>query len=168
MANLCDDVLDIVEAAREVPSRTALIDKGRRYTYAEAAQRVQERAAALVRPARGRPLHFTAQADFDGLVELLALLYARIPAVLISPKLTACEREALQARLNAIAGAPVEDTAFIVLTSGTTGEPKPVMLTRKGLAAGALAASFFGSAFFSAAGSGFFSAAGFIPSAKIT
>ena len=27
MANLCDDVLDIVEAAREVPSRTALIDK---------------------------------------------------------------------------------------------------------------------------------------------
>lgn len=141
MANLCDDVLDIVEAAREVPSRTALIDKGRRYTYAEAAQRVQERAAALVRPARGRPLHFTAQADFDGLVELLALLYARIPAVLISPKLTACEREALQARLNAIAGAPVEDTAFIVLTSGTTGEPKPVMLTRKGLAAGALAAA---------------------------
>ncbi|MGN1209150.1 MAG: class I adenylate-forming enzyme family protein [Duodenibacillus sp.] len=141
MGNLLVDVLDIVQAAREAPVRTAVIDDSRRWSYAELAERVQSRAAALRRPAGGRPVYCTAQADFEGIVELLALLYARIPAVLLSPKLTEAERLVVRERLESIPEAPAPQTAFIVLTSGTTGVPKPVMLTRTALASGAVAAA---------------------------
>lgn len=125
--------------AHAAPERTTVIEGEVRFNRAALAQKVAERMKTLVRPPQGRPAFLVPKADLDGLVDLLAHWEARIPAALLSPKLTHAERTALIAHADSIAEPLPDDCAFVVFTSGTTGAPKPAILTRDALTAGALA-----------------------------
>ena len=92
-----------------------------------------------MQPAPGRPAFLIPKPDLNGLVDILAHWEAHIPAVLVSPKLTSAEQDALKSHADSIAEPLPDGTAFVVFTSGTTGLPKPAILTRESLTAGARA-----------------------------
>lgn len=127
----------IEDAARECPDGVALTDFGKNYTYGKLNALVHERRAGLYRPAKGRPYILVGDNRLDVFVTLYALLEERIPFLLLHPTLTEHEKEALLKHIHAI-DAPIPDgVAAVLMTSGTTGTPKPAMLTRSALAASA-------------------------------
>lgn len=100
---------------------------------------VSDRTASLLQPAPGRPAFLIPKPDLNGLVDILAHWEAHMPAVLVSPKLTSAEQDALKSHADSISEPLPDGTAFVVFTSGTTGLPKPAILTRESLTAGARA-----------------------------
>ena len=68
-------------------------------------------------------------------METIVLLYALfelgVPALMLHPKLTAAERHVLLESIRHIKDPLPDDTAAVLFTSGTTGLPKPAIITRK-------------------------------------
>lgn len=130
--------LSATTAGKEVPDRPALRIGGFEFTWAQIAERVRTRMATLVRPPAGRPLPFVAEATTEGLTTLFAALVLEVPLLLLSPKLTDAERRTTIAAADAVAEPLPDDAAVVIFTSGTTGRPKPVVLTRRNLVESAL------------------------------
>ena len=131
--------MSVAALALSAPDRTAVVDASRRITWAELARLVSDRTASLLQPAPGRPAFLIPKPDLNGLVDILAHWEAHMPAVLVSPKLTSAEQDALKSHADSISEPLPDGTAFVVFTSGTTGLPKPAILTRESLTAGARA-----------------------------
>ncbi|MFU0842772.1 MAG: AMP-binding domain-containing protein [Burkholderia sp.] len=134
-----DALLSIGAAAAEAPERAAVRTPQGDVTYRELAGFVKERIAQIERPAPGRPALFVAEADLGGIAGILAHLEARIPVMLLSPKLTAYERAEAKKAADAISEPLPEGTAAVIMTSGTTGRPKAAVISRASLAASARA-----------------------------
>jgi O-succinylbenzoic acid--CoA ligase len=137
-----DDAFSIFAAARDAGDTIALRAESANLTYAELAGRVRARLTEL-RPhlVPALPFALIGSNAIDTVVTLHALLEARVPALLLHPKLTAAERDAeMAATLHAAARLP-EDAAVIVYTSGTTGQSRGAVLTRRALLASAHASA---------------------------
>ena len=132
------EALSIAAAAREAPESIGLRTDHRAYTFAELAQLAAQRAAAEASP---QPAVLDGSSSVDTVVALYALLKQRRPVALLHPKLTEPEREAALRAIARGAKSLPADAAVIVLTSGTTGEPRAAVLTRAALAASAAASA---------------------------
>jgi acyl-CoA synthetase (AMP-forming)/AMP-acid ligase II len=129
-------------------------------TFAELAARVARRlgelhAAGALDPQGERPVLVVAHATEPTLETLLALFAAGTPALLGHPRATALELEALSRRARAVpeparggravqpalAAFDPERVAVLMPTSGTTGEPRIVLLSHRALVAAARASA---------------------------
>ncbi len=133
--------LSIRAAAEDAPQAIAIRTADKAITYAHLLDLVNKRIKTLARPKAGRPYVLVGENTLDVFVTLYALLKERIPFLLLHPTLTSHEKESLLSTLRAIKEPVPKEVAAILLTSGTSGTPKPAMLTR-----GALVASAFSSA----------------------
>ncbi len=137
-----NDALSIVAAAREAPRSIGLRTDERDYSFAELAQlAAQRRGAADLQGSAPSPFVLDGTSSVDTVATLYALLEQRRSALLLHPKLTAPERGAALRAVERGADSLPRDAAVIVLTSGTTGEPRAVALTRTALAASAAASA---------------------------
>ncbi len=130
------DALSIFAAAREAADATALTIGAERYTFARLAELTRARLRELPVDAPARPFALNAGNTLASVITLYALLEARRPALLLHPRLTAAEL----GEQNALAQAhrpPPADAAAVLFTSGTTGRPRAVVLTRAALEASA-------------------------------
>jgi O-succinylbenzoic acid--CoA ligase len=131
-----NDPLSITAAAREAGSRTALCVGAQRYTFAELAARAQAFREQLA-PDPPRPYALVGANTLDTAVTLYALLEARVPVLMLHPKLTAAERHAeIEAAARAADALPA-GAAAILYTSGTTGRARGAVLTRAAFVASA-------------------------------
>jgi len=133
-----NDPLSITAAAREAGGRTALLIGDRRYPFAELADLARARHAQLA-PAPHRPYALVGSNTLDTAITLYALLEARVPVLLLHPKLTEAERQAEIDATARAADALPGDAAAILYTSGTTGRARGAVLTRAALVASAQA-----------------------------
>lgn len=125
------DPLSIVDAAREARDAVALRIGARSYTFAQLADLARTRAATLERRKDERVPHALVGTNtLDTLVTFYALLERRIPALMLHPRLTPSEREALLATAARLGPLAHDDAAAVLFTSGTTGEPRGAVLTR--------------------------------------
>ncbi|MCC6216279.1 MAG: long-chain fatty acid--CoA ligase [Polyangiaceae bacterium] len=160
--------LSVVDAAREEPDAIALRHAGASVSWAERAARALGAVAWL--RARGigggraepsAPVALTAEATPAFVAWLDALLLLGVPALLVHPRLVEAERAALlaRARPSLVVASDVEPPpavrtphdvpralspelpALIVTTSGSTGEPRGVVLSRRAIEASASASA---------------------------
>lgn len=121
------------------------------WTYADAEQEVSERAARFRRQSAGLPVSVRGANNAQWVLNVLALLRANIPAILVPQELTGVESNALlqvagtrfrlegdQWEATGIepAGLPEwlgEDIAVGFVTSGTTGEPRVALRAHSSL-----------------------------------
>ena len=137
-----NDPLSIAAAARDAPDAIALHVGRERYTFAQLADLVQARRADLgpeLVPGRAVPL--VGRNTLEKVIALYTLLEARVPVLLLHPKLTAAERAAEIAATERAAGTLAADAAVIMYTSGTTGQARGAVLTRSALVASAQASA---------------------------
>jgi O-succinylbenzoic acid--CoA ligase len=136
------DALSIRAAAAEADGAPALTCDGRTLSFGELAALVDRELPALARDCRdGRPYPLVAGNSVATVVTLFALLEQRIPALLVHPRLTAAERDALLADAARAGRVPHDGAAVIIHTSGTTGAPRGAVLTRSALLASAAASA---------------------------
>lgn len=147
--------LSILEAALDEPDRIGLIADDRAFTFRELAEITQTRCSELsdhfAQIDAGGFVALICNPAMDAIVTLYALWESRIPALLVHPRLTPIERGLLTATVRpallldgAIATHLHEfvpdvpaGCACLVLTSGTTGEPKVAMLSERAIEASA-------------------------------
>ena len=110
----------LTRAAALRPDRVAVQTPGGSLTYAQLERRARARAAVL----DGGPLAIAHPPGLEFAVDLHAALLAGVPAIPIDLRLGEEER----ARRAAVQ--PSAEAATVMFTSGTTGGPKPVELTR--------------------------------------
>ena len=135
-----DDALSISAAACDAGSSIGLRTAERTYTFAELARLahgIRDRLPRRVVP--GGPVPVIGANTVETALTLYALLEARIPALLLHPRLTASERKDILRATAAAGPLDVLDAACVVHTSGTTGVPRAAVLTRAALAASARA-----------------------------
>lgn len=132
-------MVDILQLALPVaPETPVLYGSGRTWTRARLRQAVDERVRALrgeVYPGRIRPL--TVDPDLDGVVELLAVWRVGAVPAPLSPRLTATERSRAVLALSGAEGAAALPgrAAAVLWTSGTSGQPRGVVLSARNLLA---------------------------------
>ena len=157
--------LSVFAAAREAPGEAALVSDGRAVSFEELARATRGplaelSAAGLVAGhTPGLPVAFDATPDLGALLRLQALMALGIPALPLHPGITPEERRGLleRAPIRADLGAspsPVtpgsgsppaqpppddERPLAVVQTSGSTGGPRGVVLSRRAFAASARA-----------------------------
>ncbi|MGE5161527.1 MAG: AMP-binding protein [Betaproteobacteria bacterium] len=137
-----NDPLSITAAARDAPDAVALHVGRERYTFAQLADLVQARRADLgPELVPGRPVPLVARNTLERVIALYTLLEARVPVLLLHPKLTAAERAAEIADTERAAKTLPADAAVIMYTSGTTGQARGAVLTRAALVASAQASA---------------------------
>lgn len=158
-------------ATLDAPDRVALSERApdggwRRWTFAELAAHVSAacwRLAALDLPP-STPVALVASARRETLIAIWALLESGVPLLPLHPRLTAVETGALVLRAGARflaedevtqLGAPLdggirwpeaaphhpEAVAALIFTSGTSGTPRGVVLSRRSFVAGAIASA---------------------------
>jgi O-succinylbenzoic acid--CoA ligase len=132
------DPLSITDAAREAGDAPAVRLDDRTLTFDEIARLAVERARSLASDSSRAPRALVGTNTLETLVTLYALLEHRVPALLVHPRLTASERDALLATAGGL-GPLHADAAAVMFTSGTTGEPRAAVLTRSALVASARA-----------------------------
>jgi O-succinylbenzoic acid--CoA ligase len=127
-----NDPLSIRAAAREAPDRVALHVGERRFTFAELARLAESCLAELDLRDRA-PRALVGANTLEAVVTLYALLEARVPALMLHPRLSAAERaQDVDDTARGAAALPV-DAAAILYTSGTTGRSRGAVLTRAAL-----------------------------------
>lgn len=129
--------LSIRAAAREAGGAPAVVaEDGRVWTFSDLAAAAEPRIAAL--SGRRDAVPVVGHNAVATVVELLALLEAGVPALLLHPRATAAEHAAEIAACEA-AGALPADAAAVIFTSGTTGRSRGAVLTRAAFRASAAA-----------------------------
>jgi O-succinylbenzoic acid--CoA ligase len=137
-----NDPLSITAAARDAADAVALHVGRDRYTFAQLADLVQTRLADLRSElVPGRPVPLVGRNTLERVIALYTLLEARVPVLLLHPKLTAAERAAEVAATERAAGTLAGDAAVIMYTSGTTGQARGAVLPRAALIASAQASA---------------------------
>ncbi|NUR32024.1 MAG: amino acid adenylation domain-containing protein [Catenulispora sp.] len=133
-SQLPDVLADFEAAARTHPDRIAVLSDGVPLTYAELAQKVAARASEL--GAAPGVVEVSAVRAPETVVELFAALTAGGAYCPVDPAFPVERRTAMTEAL--AAGVPA-DIAYVLFTSGSTGQPKPVLTPR--VAIGTVAAS---------------------------
>lgn len=150
--------LSVFGAARERPDAPAIVTNGRVISFAELAERVARVAGAIRARASSRELvALSAGADLETLERLHALFALGLPALLMHPRLTERERREfveqcstaliLDDALRDVRPRDVYEVAdderplAVVHTSGSSGRPKGVVLSRRAFAASARASA---------------------------
>ena len=135
--------LSILAAARDAGDADALVVDGRIYSYRELA----DLARSVIEKLRGEQLRLRVVegvADLDTVVELLALIELAVPSVLVHPRWSALERDSFLIQAEQLAGENGDEHPLAVLrTSGSSGRPKGVVLSRRAFAAAADAHTLF-------------------------
>ena len=125
----------IFEAAAQCPGKIGLRRAGEDYSFARLATLTQNTIDRLhkekVLPEKGRPMVVEGKNTVETIVLLYALFELKVPALMLHPKLTAAERYVLLSSIREIQDPLPEDTVAVLFTSGTTGLPKPAIITRK-------------------------------------
>jgi len=146
--------LSVFDAARELPDAPALLDGPVTLSFGEVARRTEPLARALLE-ARPQALALTPRADTASLLWLYAALATGTPLLPLHLRATASEREQAMQLANAspapeplhaqppLALASVDDRALLAMlpTSGSTGAPRLVKLSRRALLASAHASA---------------------------
>lgn len=150
--------LSIFAAAREAPSQLALIDDDRELTFAEVADRTRPLLQRLLAE-RPRALALTPRADVASLLWIYAALASGTPILPLHTRATPAENapavaavQAVQAvELDAVtrteskgdepASLEPERTLAYLPTSGSTGTPRLVQLSRRAVLASAAASA---------------------------
>ena len=136
-----NDPLSIFAAARAAAGATGLAIGEQRYTFARLAELTRERLRLLPAGANdGAPLVLPGTNRLETVITLYALLEARVPALLLHPRLTPTETDE---QVAAVQSRPINhaDAAAVLFTSGTTGRPRGAVLTRTALVASAQASA---------------------------
>jgi O-succinylbenzoic acid--CoA ligase len=150
--------LSVLEAASEAPDRAALVVGDQVVTFAELADQVRAKVSSLTTlglPTGNRdPIWMVGSANIGALVQLYSLIEVGQPVALVHPRLTEGERQPIVDLFKGSADqsppgtdspplAVLDDETClaIVFTSGTTGRPKGIVLSRRAFLASARASA---------------------------
>jgi O-succinylbenzoic acid--CoA ligase len=129
--------LSVEAAAHEQPERPFLVEETRSLSFAEVAAQVRSRGlASQAAPFRAE----VAEPTLETIVSWLVALEQSVPWVPLHPRWTESERERTVAR---VAASPHlrRDHLAVLFTSGTSGTPKGVLLSRRAFVAAAEASA---------------------------
>ena len=147
--------LSIFDAAREAPEACAVVDGASELTFAELARRTAPRCVALLR-ARPRALALTPHATVDSLLWLYAAFATGTPLLTLHARATEAERREAASLVGAVEPPSIDDSApapvlpselderaplVFIPTSGSTGTPRLVELSRAAVQASARASA---------------------------
>ena len=108
-------------------NRTACIEAGREWTYADLLQLIDEAASELP-PGRRQVIEIDCHSTIEGLATLLAIAESKHIALPLPPDLPLSERERMR---SAAACSPLyaklENSGLVLFSSGTSGEPKGML-----------------------------------------
>lgn len=140
------EAFSVLAAARLWPRRPAVVlaESHQTLTFGDLAERVAQRCQQLrgelgdERPPASAPRTLIPTLQLHSLVELYAHLELGWPMRLLHERWTAAERDAARV---ATAEPPTEGCAVVLYTTGSTGRPKAIPLSRHNLLASAAASA---------------------------
>lgn len=131
----------IFKAAADCPNNIGLRCAGQDFSFAKLALLTQNHIARLENsgalPPKGRPFIVDGKNTVETVVELYALMELGVPALMLHPKLMPTERRVLLESISSIKTQLPDNCVAVLFTSGTTGLPKPAIITSDMLLASA-------------------------------